>query len=102
MSLAQQIVYSLDGIEGRGRHFDKDSVPVAHRAVPEARKLECAQVAAAERLLRDKSRGRVDVFAQIITGAVAVFEIAHKVYRIEITGAFHHLHIFGLRHIDLC
>ena len=39
MLFTQQIIHSLHRIKGTQRHFNKNSVPVTHCAVPQARKL---------------------------------------------------------------
>lgn len=47
MLLTQQVVDSLNGIECTEGYFYEDSVPVAHRTIPQSRQLQCLQLLAA-------------------------------------------------------
>ena len=45
MARAEEVVDGFYGIEGFGRDFNENGVPVAHGAVPEAGQLEGTQLA---------------------------------------------------------
>ena len=69
MLCPQQVEHALDGREGAGRNLDADRVPARHRAVPEARPLERAQLAALVRLARQEHGALVHEAAQAFSRA---------------------------------
>ena len=44
MLLTQQIIHGLHRIESRKRHFNEYCIPITHRTVPQAGKLQCFKV----------------------------------------------------------
>ena len=89
----QQIAHRLYGREGRHGNLDEDRRPVGHRAVPQARKLLCAQLAAAARLRRYETRRRVGVFREIEFFSIGFTHAAHYIYGVEVRGLLHQRHI---------
>ena len=101
MSLAQQVVDGLHGVEGLDGHLDKDGVPVAHRAIPQARQLQGLDVHAVLALDADEAGLGIDKLAQVKLDALVVLDVAHQVNGVEVGAALHHLDSCGVVGVDL-
>ena len=65
MRRTEKIQDHLHGIEGLEGHFHEEGVPVAHRAVPQAREFEGLEFAALEALGADEAGFRIHMFQEV-------------------------------------
>ena len=91
MGAAQEVVDRLDRVKGVDGHLDKDGIPVAHRAIPQAWQLQRLDVDAILTLDADKARLGIHKLTQIKLDTLVVLDVAHEVNRIEMGTATHHL-----------
>ena len=97
----KQIVDSLDGIEGRERHFHHNGTPVAHRPIPKARQLQSFQFLAIFALVGDEARSRVNEVGKVELLSLIVSNCADEINRIEMRALREHLHILGIVLVNL-
>ena len=101
MCRSQQVRDHLDRVEGFERDFHEKGVPVAHRAVPQAGKLQRLEFAALEALGADEASFGVHVFEQVELASPVVFQAADQVHRVEVRGTGHRRHRAGVLLVDL-
>ena len=75
----EKVEDDLDWVEGLDGNLDEEGVPVAHGAVPEARKLESLELAALIALGADESGFLIDIVREIELLAAVVAQAADEV-----------------------
>ena len=86
MCRPEEVKDNLHRIECSERNLNKESVPVAHRTVPQTRKLKSLELASLIALRADESSILVNIFKKIEALTLVVMETAYDVYRIEVGG----------------
>ena len=85
MSWSEKIENDLYRVECSERNLDKKSIPVAHRSVPEARKLESLEFASLVALRADESSILIYILKKIEALSLVVVETAYDVNRVEVS-----------------
>ena len=85
MCRSEEVENDLHRVECSQRDLHKERVPVAHRSVPESRKLESLELASLIALGTDESRILVNILEKIETLSLIVMETAHDVHRVEVS-----------------
>ena len=101
MLFTQQVVHGLYRVERAEGYFHEDRVPVAHRAVPQARQFQRLQVLAVLRLVRDEARGLVHIAGQVELMSLIVAHGTNQVHGIEVRALLEHLLLLGVVHVYL-
>ena len=101
MLRAEEIVDRLHGIERAERHFNEDSVPVAHGAIPEAGEFECQQFFAVLGFVGNETGGGIDEIGQMEFFAVEVAQTTHEIDGIEVRALFEERFFARIVHVDL-
>ena len=83
MSWSEKVKNDLYRVECCERNLDKESVPVAHRTVPEAWKLKCLEFASLIALRADESCILIHILEEIEALSLIIVEAAYDIYRIE-------------------
>ena len=83
MRRSEEVENDLYRVECSERNLDKESVPVAHRTVPEAWKLKCLELASLIALRADESCILVNILEEIEALSLIVVETAYDIHRIE-------------------
>ena len=84
MSRSEKIKNNLHRIECCERNLNEESVPVAHRTVPETRKFESLQFAALIALRTDESGVLINILEKVEALSLIIMETAYDIYRIEV------------------
>ena len=83
MCWAKEVEDNLDRVEGLKRNLHEQSVPVAHRSIPEARQLKSLELAALIALRADESSILVNILQEIEAITLVIMQTANDVYRID-------------------
>ena len=84
MCRSEEVENDLYRIECSKRYLDEESVPVAHRTVPESRKFKSLELAALIALRADEACILVHIFEEIEAFPLVIVEAAYDIYRIEV------------------
>ena len=84
MSRSKKIKNNLHRIECCERNLNEESVPVAHRTVPESRKFKSLELAALIALRAYEAGILVHIFEEIEAFPLVIVEAAYDIYRIEV------------------
>ena len=90
----KQIVYRFYGIKCRQWNLYKYCIPVAHGAIPQARKFQSFQLFAVFALRTDKSSIMVNEIGQMESIATIVSDATNEVDRIEVCTFLKSLYVF--------
>ena len=85
MRRSEEVENDLHWVECSERNLYEEGVPVAHRAVPETRKLKSLELAALIALRADESCIFIYILEKVETVSLIVMEAAYDVYRIEMS-----------------
>ena len=85
MSRSEKIENDFHRVECCKRNFNEESVPVAHRTVPETWKLESLELTALVALRADESCILVNILEEVEAVALIVMEAAYDVNRVEVS-----------------
>ena len=83
MSRSEEVKNDLYRVECSERDLDEESVPVAHRTVPKAWKLECLEFATLIALRADESCILIHILEEIEALSLIIVEAAYDIYRIK-------------------
>ena len=83
MSRSQKVEHDLHRIESLKRNLHETGIPVAHGAVPEARKFESLQLPALIALGADESCILIHILEKIELLPLVVPEASDEIHRIE-------------------
>ena len=84
MCRSEEVENDLHRVEGCERNLNEESVPVAHRTVPETWKLESLELASLITLRADESGILVNILEEVEALALIVMETAYDIYWIEV------------------
>ena len=101
MLFSQQIVDSLNGVEGLKRNFNEDRTPVAHSTIPKTGKLKSLQFATILALVGDETSSGINKLGKVELIALIVTDSTYEVNGIEVSALCEHLHILLIVGIDL-
>ena len=84
MCRPEEVKNDLHRVECCKRNFNEQGVPVAHRTVPESRKLKRLKLASLIALRADEACILVHIFQKVEALALIIVETAYDIYRIEV------------------
>ena len=84
MCRTEEVKNDLDRVECSERNLNEESVPVAHRTVPETWELKSLEFASLIALRADESSILIHILQKVEALALIVMETAYDVYRIEV------------------
>lgn len=84
MCRSKKVKDNLHRIECSERNLNKECVPVAHGAVPEAWKLEGLEFASLIALRADEACILVNILKKIEALSLVIVEAAYDIYRVEV------------------
>ena len=87
MGGTEKVEDDLDGVEGLDGNLDEEGVPVAHGAIPEARKLESLELTALIALGADESGVLIDIVREIELLTAVVAQAADEIDGVEVRRA---------------
>ena len=85
MSRPEEVENNLHRVEGFERNLNEEGVPVAHRTVPESRKLERLEFASLVALRADESCILVNILEKVEALSLIIVETAYDIYRVEVS-----------------
>ena len=85
MCRTEEVKNDLDRVECSERNLNEESVPVAHRTVPETWELKSLEFASLIALRADESGILVNILEKIEALSLIVMEAANDIYRVEVS-----------------
>ena len=101
VSRSEKVENHLHRVECSERYLNEKSVPVAHRTVPETRKLKSLEFATLIALRADESGILVHILEEVEAFPLIVVEAAYYVNRVEVGSRCEGIASMVIRHIDL-
>ena len=85
MRRTEKVKNDLDRVECSERNLNEESVPVAHRTVPETWELKSLEFASLIALRADESGILINILEKIEALSLIVMEAANDIYRVEVS-----------------
>ena len=85
MRRTEKVKNDLDRVECGERNLNEESVPVAHRTVPETWELKSLEFASLIALRADESCILINILEKIEALSLIVMEAAYDIYRVEVS-----------------
>lgn len=85
MCRTEKVKNDLDRVECSERNLNEESVPVAHRTVPETWEFKSLELASLIALRADESGILVNILEKIEALSLIVMEAANDIYRVEVS-----------------